>query len=143
MKTSARNQLSGKVSVVAAGAVNDEVELTLAAGQRIVAVVTHESATSLGLVVGAEAFALVKASSVLVATDLGTARLSARNQLRGTVARLQPGAVNAEVDDRRRRRPDGRRDHHPGKRPRRSAWRPARRCIALFKASSVILGVPR
>ena len=97
MKTSARNQLSGKVSVVASGAVNDEVELTLIAGQKIVAVVTRQSATSLGLVPGAEAFALVKASSVLVATDLGGARLSARNQLRGTVTKLQPGAVNAEV----------------------------------------------
>jgi molybdate transport system regulatory protein len=73
MKTSARNQLQGTVTVLATGAVNDEVELTLTAGQRIVAVVTHESTASLGLAVGAEAFALVKASSVFVATDLGGA----------------------------------------------------------------------
>ena len=141
MKTSARNQLSGKVSGLTAGAVNDEVELTLTAGQRIVAVVTHESAANLGLAVGAEAFALVKASSVLVATDLGTARLSARNQLRGTVARLQPGAVNAEVII----------DVGGGQTvaaiitqesARSLGLAPGTAVIALFKASSVILGVP-
>jgi len=141
MKTSARNQLSGRVSSVAPGAVNDEVELTLTAGQRIVAVVTRESTTHLGLAVGVEAFALVKASSVLVATDLGTARLSARNQLRGTVARLQPGAVNAEILI----------DVGGGQTvaaiitqesARSLGLAPGTAVIALFKASSVILGVP-
>ena len=142
MKTSARNQLSGKVNVVASGAVNDEIELTLTAGQKIVAVVTRQSANSLGLVPGAEAFALVKASSVLVATDLGGARLSARNQLRGTVTRLQPGAVNAEVLI----------DVGGGQTmaaivTQESAsslgLAPGTSVLALFKASSVILGVPR
>ena len=51
----------------------------------------------LGLEVGARAFALVKASSILIATSLEPGRLSARNQLTGTVARVTPGAVNAEV----------------------------------------------
>ena len=97
MKSSARNQFVGTVSRISAGAVNDEVELALKGGQRIVAIVTHESAVSLGLVVGAEAFALIKASSVIVVTELEQARLSARNQLSGTVSRMQPGAVNAEV----------------------------------------------
>jgi molybdate transport system regulatory protein len=40
---------------------------------------------------------LIKASSVIVVADLGSARLSARNQFAGTVSRVQPGAVNAEV----------------------------------------------
>lgn len=97
MKTSARNQFTGTVSRVAAGAVNDEVEIDLRGGRRLVAVVTRESAEALGLAPGVAAFALVKASSVLVATQLGAARLSARNQLAGTVARVLPGAVNAEV----------------------------------------------
>ena len=141
MQTSARNQLHGTVTGLAAGAVNDEVELTLTAGQRIVAVVTHESTASLGLAVGAEAFALVKASSVFVATDLGTARLSARNQLRGTVTRLQPGAVNAEVIV----------DVGGGQTvaaiitqesARSLSLAPGTAVIALFNASSVILGVP-
>lgn len=97
MKTSARNQFNGSVSGYKAGAVNDEVELLLPTGLRIVAVVTRGSTSRLGLKLGASAFALVKASSVLLATDLGDTRLSARNQFAGTVASISPGAVNAEV----------------------------------------------
>jgi molybdate transport system regulatory protein len=97
MKTSARNHLDGTVSAITSGAVNDEVELTLPGGIRIVAVITRESTESLGLKKGAPAFALIKASSVIVATDLQGATISARNQLAGTVGQLTPGAVNAEV----------------------------------------------
>ena len=97
MKTSARNQFSGTVTAVRAGAVNDEVELTLPGGARIVAVVTRDSTESLGLRTSMAAFALIKASSIIVATDLKNARLSARNQLHGTVSAVTPGAVNAEV----------------------------------------------
>jgi molybdate transport system regulatory protein len=97
MKTSARNQFIGTVTAVRAGAVNDEVELTLASGQRIVAVVTRDSTEALGLRTHLTAIALVKASSVLVATDLAGSKLSARNQLPGVVSTLAPGAVNAEV----------------------------------------------
>jgi len=59
--------------------------------------VTRESRNDLGLEVGAKAFALVKASSIMLVTDAGDVRLSARNQLAGTVARVVPGAVNTEV----------------------------------------------
>lgn len=97
MKTSARNQFVGTVSGYRAGAVNDEVELALPGGARIVAIVTRESTEQLGLKLGASAFALIKASSVIVATELEGARLSARNQLTGTVEAVHPGAVNAEV----------------------------------------------
>ncbi|MGV7209957.1 TOBE domain-containing protein [Oxalobacteraceae bacterium A2-2] len=97
MKTSARNEFSGKVVELRRGAVNDEVVLEIVGGQRIVAVVTRDSSDSLGLAVGAEACALIKASSVMVVTDAGTAKFSARNQLAGTVSRYQVGAVNAEV----------------------------------------------
>lgn len=98
MQTSARNQFAGRVVRVTRGAVNDEIELALSGGERIVATVTHDSSESLGLREGAEAIALVKASSIIVAVDDGgPLRLSARNQLRGRVARLQAGAVNSEV----------------------------------------------
>jgi molybdate transport system regulatory protein len=100
MKTSARNQLYGTVSAITRGAVNDEVSLALPGGQTVVAVLTHESTETLGLAVGAAAFALVKASWVmLMVDDSGGAsiRLSARNQLRGTVATIKRGAVNSEV----------------------------------------------
>jgi len=97
MKTSARNQFLGKVTQVKRGAVNDEVELEVVGGQKIVAIVTHESTEGLGLSVGAEAFALIKSSSIILVTEDGDAKFSARNRLSGTVARVQPGAVNTEV----------------------------------------------
>ena len=46
---------------------------------------------------GAEAFALIKASSIILVTDSAGARFSARNQLAGLVTRVQTGAVNTEV----------------------------------------------
>ena len=49
MKTSARNQLYGKVAALRRGSVNDEVSLLLPGGQTIVAVLTHESTETLGL----------------------------------------------------------------------------------------------
>src|SRR5690606_13433594 len=59
MKTGARNQCLGKVTEVKRGSVNDEVELEVAGGHRIVAIVTHGSAEGLSLQPGAEAFALI------------------------------------------------------------------------------------
>jgi molybdate transport system regulatory protein len=97
MKTSARNQWVGTVSSVRAGAVNDEVELRLAGGTRLTAIVTRESTQALDLRLQQTVVAMVKASAVLVAVDLQDAKLSARNQLHGTVRSVTPGAVNAEV----------------------------------------------
>jgi molybdate transport system regulatory protein len=96
MKTSARNQLAGKVTKVTRGAVNDEIELGLPGGQTIVAVVTHESTEALNLKEGSEAVALIKASWVMLMEDTNV-KLSARNQLRGTVVSVTKGAVNSEV----------------------------------------------
>ncbi|TAL57243.1 TOBE domain-containing protein [Pandoraea sp.] len=98
MRTSARNQLFGTVSALRPGAVNDEVELALPGGQAVVAVLTRESTAALGLRVGSEAFALIKASWVmLMSGGPSTVRLSARNQLAGVVGSVTRGAVNAEV----------------------------------------------
>lgn len=97
MRTSARNQLFGRVVRIAVGAVNDLVELEIAPGQNITAIITRESTDRLGLEVGVEVFALVKATSVVLVRDDGKARFSARNRLAGKVARLIPGAVNDEV----------------------------------------------
>lgn len=97
MKTSARNQFSGKVVGVTRGAVNDEVTLAIAGGQQIVATITRDSCDSLALAPGVTAWALIKASSVIVVTEADGARFSARNQLRGTISRVQEGAVNTEV----------------------------------------------
>ena len=97
MKTSARNQFAGTVHAVRSGAINDEIDLAVAGGLHLVATVTRESRDELGLAPGAKAFALVKASSIILVTDAADVRLSARNQLAGQVTRVVPGAVNTEV----------------------------------------------
>ncbi|AKJ69568.1 transcriptional regulator ModE family [Pandoraea thiooxydans] len=97
MRTSARNQLFGTVSALRPGAVNDEVQLSLPGGQKVVAVLTRESTAALGLRVGSEAFALIKASWVMLMSGPSSVRLSARNQLAGVVESITRGAVNAEV----------------------------------------------
>jgi molybdate transport system regulatory protein len=97
MKTSARNQFFGTVSRVKPGAVNDEIALDIAGGHKLVAIVTRESTESLGLQPGRQAFALIKSSSVILVTQAEGALFSARNQLQGTISRLTPGAVNTEV----------------------------------------------
>jgi len=97
IKTSARNQLSGTVTSVQKGAVNDAIELEIQGGQRIVATITSDSTGNLGLAEGKAAVALIKASSVLVGIPNASMKLSARNQLTGTVSQVTRGAVNAEV----------------------------------------------
>lgn len=97
MKTSARNQWAGVVSAIRAGAVNDEVEVLLPDGTRLIAIVTRESTDALGLRLQQTVIALVKAPAVLLATDLNGAKVSASNRFDGTVRNVRPGAVNAEV----------------------------------------------
>jgi len=98
MKTSARNQFTGTVKEVIIGAVNAEVHVALKGGATIVASITKESAETLAIKTGAEVVALIKAPQIIIVTDFGGYRLSARNQLSGTIAQVKPGAVNAEVD---------------------------------------------
>jgi molybdate transport system regulatory protein len=97
MRTSARNHFAGQVTEVKTGAVNDEVMLRTQDGLDIVAIITHGSASSLQLAAGKPAFALVKASSVILMVDVDSSKVSARNCIAGTVASVTKGAVNSEV----------------------------------------------
>jgi molybdate transport system regulatory protein len=97
MKISARNQFEGTISAVNAGPVSTEITLDLAGGDKLVAVVTSESAKQLGLAQGKKAIGLVKAPLVTLLTDAGGYRFSARNQLSGQVTNVTKGAVNSEV----------------------------------------------
>lgn len=94
MTISARNQVVGVVSSVADGAVNDEVELTLSGGAKLVAIVTRSSKAAMGLAPGKEAIALIKAPWVILASENSGFVFSARNQFPGEVTSLQRGAVN-------------------------------------------------
>ena len=69
MKLSARNVLKGTVKSINHGAVNTEVVLELQGGVEVVSMITKHSAEQLGLQPGAEAFAVIKASNVMIAVD--------------------------------------------------------------------------
>ena len=97
MKVSARNIFAGTVSGLTKGAINAEVTLALKGGDKLVSVITNESIENLGLEVGAEAYAIIKASSVLIGKDLEGTRLSTSNILNGKIIKLITGAVNTEV----------------------------------------------
>ena len=69
MRFSARNQLKGKVIEIKEGAVNGLVTLDIGGGNHIVSSITMDSIKSLGLQPGKEAYAVIKASSVMVGVD--------------------------------------------------------------------------
>ncbi len=69
MRLSARNVLKGKIKQVKAGAVNTEIVMELAQGVEVVSIITKESADNLQLAPGKIAYAVVKASNVMIAVD--------------------------------------------------------------------------
>lgn len=69
MKLSARNEIKGKVVKVVKGAVNSEVILELPGGAQVVSIITNSSVETLGLVEGKDAYAVIKASNVMIAID--------------------------------------------------------------------------
>ncbi len=69
MKLSARNILKGKVKAVTHGAVESEIVLELSPGVEIVATITKASAEAMKLKEGKAAYAVIKASNVIVGVD--------------------------------------------------------------------------
>ncbi|MCX7593340.1 MAG: molybdopterin-binding protein [Fischerella sp.] len=69
MKISARNALKSTVKKVVPGSVNTEVTLELAPGVEVTAIITKASADNLQLAEGKEAYAVVKATDVMIAVD--------------------------------------------------------------------------
>lgn len=97
MKTSARNQFVGRVTALRKGPLSVQASMEIAGGIPITASVTREACDELGLKKGVEAIALVKASAIVLVTDFAGYRLSARNQIAGTVSRIERGAVSSLV----------------------------------------------
>lgn len=97
MAISARNVFRGKVTALHEGPINAEVEVTTASGDRIVAMVTDASIKSLGIALGKEAVAVIKAPWVVLMTGKAEFHFSARNQLQGKVAKVGRGQVNSQV----------------------------------------------
>ena len=69
MRVSARNLLKGRIKQIDQGAVNSEVTLELPGGVEVVSIITNKSVKALGLSVGKDAYAVIKASSVMVGVD--------------------------------------------------------------------------
>jgi molybdopterin-binding protein len=69
MKLSARNVLAATVKAVTPGAVDTEVVVELAPGIEIVSIITKKSAETLGLKPGVKAYAVIKASNVMIGVD--------------------------------------------------------------------------
>ncbi|AEF85634.1 conserved domain protein [Treponema primitia ZAS-2] len=69
MKISARNQLKGKVLSIKEGAVNGIVLLDIGGGNKISSTISIDAIKELGLTVGSEAYAIIKATSVMIGID--------------------------------------------------------------------------
>jgi len=69
MKLSARNKLKGKVVQVKQGAVAAQVKLDIGGGNTITSTVTVDAVEDLGLEEGMQAWVIIKASEVILATD--------------------------------------------------------------------------
>jgi molybdopterin-binding protein len=69
MKLSARNILKGKVKSITKGAVNAEVIILLPNGTELVSIITNASAEELRLKKGKKAYAIIKASNVILGVD--------------------------------------------------------------------------
>ncbi|MCW8159477.1 TOBE domain-containing protein [Stutzerimonas stutzeri] len=141
MKTSARNVFKGTVLTLQPGAVNALVTVDLGQGDSLASVVTMESVSALELAVGKAVLAIVKAPWVMLVCEGDDVRLSARNQLRGVVKHVEPGAVNSEVV---LTLPGGSEVTSVVTRDavKELGLEPGVSATAIIKASNVILGVP-
>jgi molybdopterin-binding protein len=69
MKLSARNIIKGKVVEITKGATTAHVKIDIGGGQIITSAITNEAVDSLKLATGQQAYAVIKASDVMVAID--------------------------------------------------------------------------
>lgn len=92
---SARNKIKATVTEVKNGAVNGIVKLDAGNGINLSAVITMDSINDLAIAAGKTCYATVKASEVMISTE--KVKISARNQIEGTIADIEKGVVNAVV----------------------------------------------
>lgn len=98
LRTSARNQLLARVCNIQADGLNDRIELELhGSTQRLTALITHSSTERLGLQLGTEVFALIKASWVNLLPADGAPVHAEPNHLTGNVHSLEPGELESEL----------------------------------------------
>ena len=91
MKISARNQFKGIVTNINEGAVNAIVSIE-ANSEVISSIISLNAVRELGLKEGDAAYAVIKATEVMIATQLP--KISARNKFHGVIKGIQSGSVN-------------------------------------------------
>ena len=141
MPISARNCFAARIIRIGQTAASADVELQLPGGERIVCVVTSNRALTLRLKPGGAAHALVSAASIILTTECENAfRFSARNQLTGSIRQLDAGPENTEVVVALRGG-DALVALVSNASAKELGLTEGKAVCAMFKASSVILGV--
>lgn len=97
MRTSAQNSLFGVVAALQKDAVQAEVTLQLKSGQQVVSLITAGSVASLDLAIGKSAYAVIKASTILLSDQREQVPISSRNQLMGTIVQIKSATLMSEV----------------------------------------------
>ncbi|NTV92463.1 MAG: TOBE domain-containing protein [Chlorobiaceae bacterium] len=140
MNISARNIFKGTIASIIIGAVNAEVNLALEDGTTLCSIITIGAVKQLGLKEGMAAYGIIKASSVILGSNMQDAKISARNIMSGKITRIIDGPVSTEVDI----------EIGAGntlsavithESARKLGLKEGGEACAIFKASSVMLGV--
>ncbi|MFK5925074.1 MAG: TOBE domain-containing protein [Desulfuromusa sp.] len=97
MKISAKNVFSGTICEIVRDVSVSQVVLQLKSGHQMTAVVSTDSIDALRLEIGTSAYALVKASSVMIADNCLTLKISAKNRITGRITKITESAVIGEV----------------------------------------------
>ncbi len=97
VKTSARNQLFGRVTDIRAGSVNAEVMVQLKGGETIATTTDLTLLAELELKIGVDAVLLISSADITLVVDKGRYQFSGRNQLACQVLSIQQTATNADV----------------------------------------------
>ncbi|MDP3009983.1 MAG: TOBE domain-containing protein [Methylococcales bacterium] len=97
VKTSAPNQLFGRVTDIRASSVNAEVMVQLKGGETIVTSTDLTVLAELDLTVGVDAVLLISSADITLVIDKGRYQFSGRNQLAGQVLLMQQTATHTDV----------------------------------------------
>ena len=97
MQISAKNVFTGTVCEIVRDISVAQVVLQLKSGHKMTAVVSTDSVDALGLELGSSAYALVKASSVMIANNFQSLQISAKNRITGRITKITKSAVVGEV----------------------------------------------
>ena len=140
MKISARNVFSGTIEKITKGAVNAEVIILISGGTRITSNITNGAVDNLSLKEGLNAYAIIKSSSIIIGTDLDGSKISARNIMTGKISKIIEGPVSSEIDVAVTGGNVISATITHGS-SEKLALKEGERVSAIFKASSVIIGI--